>query len=105
MSVGKPESRAGDRLARRVKAAGGVRWKFASPAVNGVPDRVVILGGHTVFVETKAPGGKPTKLQRFRLKQIAKTGGRAEVLDSISAVDQFVGKLRADARTKRSEEL
>jgi hypothetical protein len=101
MFVGKPESRVEDHLVRQVKAAGGLCWKFSAPAINGVPDRVVVLNGHTVFVETKARGGKPTKLQRFRLEQIVKAGGRAEVLDSRPAVDDFVEGLRADARTKQ----
>ncbi|MDR0592593.1 MAG: VRR-NUC domain-containing protein [Bifidobacteriaceae bacterium] len=84
---------------RQVRAAGGLCWKFSSPATSGVPDRVVVLNGRTVFVETKAAGRKLAKLQRVRLEQIVKAGGEALVLDSRSSVDVFVEKLCADART------
>lgn len=38
-------------------------WKFLSPAQRGVPDRIFFKGGSLKFVEFKAPGKRPTKLQ------------------------------------------
>lgn len=62
-------------LRDRVKEMGGKAYKFVSPGNDGVPDRLVCLpGGRTVFVETKRPGEKPTKLQRNRHKELRKMG-------------------------------
>lgn len=38
-------------------------YKFSSPAQRGVPDRIFLKGGALKFVEFKAPGKRPTKLQ------------------------------------------
>lgn len=52
------------RLVAAVKAAGGWCPKFISPGTAGMPDRIVLMpGGHLGFVEVKAPGQKPRKLQ------------------------------------------
>jgi hypothetical protein len=37
--------------------------KFTSPCNRGVPDRILFFKGKTAFLELKAPGCKPTKLQ------------------------------------------
>jgi hypothetical protein len=97
--VGKPERRVEDYLVRQVNAAGGLCWKFVSPALAGVPDRIVILNGVVVFVEVKTPGGKPTKLQMFRLKQIIDAGGLARVIDSREGVDELIDALNAGTQS------
>ena len=45
-------------LVQRVKAQGGMAYKFASVAHRGVADRVVCLPGQTWFVELKTTGGR-----------------------------------------------
>ena len=45
------------------KAAGWLVFKFVSPAQRGVPDRIFIRDSRVVFIEFKAPGARPTKLQ------------------------------------------
>ena len=80
-------------LAMRVKEAGGLCWKFSSPNLRGVPDRVVILTlGRFCWVELKAPGKLPNVLQLRRHAELRARGHRVEVLDSIEAVDAFVGE-------------
>ena len=50
-------------LVKRVKALGGVAYKFTSPAHRGVADRVVCLpDGSTWFVELKTKGGRLSEL-------------------------------------------
>lgn len=62
-------------LRDRVKALGGIAYKFTSPGNNGVPDRLVLLpGGRVVFVETKAPGKTSTPLQGRQQERIRKLG-------------------------------
>jgi len=55
------------KLVREVKRRGGRAYKFISPGLNGVPDRLVLLpGGNIGFVEVKAPGKKmrPNQIKR-----------------------------------------
>jgi hypothetical protein len=40
----------------------------------GFPDLLIVTEYATFFIEAKAPGGKPTKLQRAKLIEIKKAG-------------------------------
>ena len=54
-------------LVREVKKRGGRAYKFISPGINGMPDRLVLmLGGKAGFVEVKAPGKsmRPNQIKR-----------------------------------------
>lgn len=78
-------------LRDRVKAMGGKAYKFVSPGNDGVPDRLVCLpGGEVAFVELKAPGKKPTRLQERQIERLDYLGFTTFVLDSCEAVDQFI---------------
>lgn len=78
-------------LRKRVIAAGGLCWKFTSPNLRGVPDRVVLLpGGYTVWTELKAPGQLPRPAQQRRHTELWARGHRVVVLDSIESVDRFI---------------
>jgi hypothetical protein len=56
-----------------------------------VPDRIVLLpGNRTFFVELKAPGKKPTELQKAQAQKIGITGHIVTVIDSKDGVDQFI---------------
>lgn len=90
--MGKAEEFIEGYLVKQVKAAGGLCFKFTS-GVAGVPDRIVILQGSTVFVETKAPGGTPRKLQRVRMAQMAEAGADVRVIDTRPQVDELIREL------------
>lgn len=78
-------------LRDQVRALGGKAYKFVSPGNAGVPDRLVCFpGGRAVFAELKAPGGKLIALQQARCRELARLGHTVIVLDSKSAVDDFV---------------
>lgn len=65
-----------------VKNAGGIAPKFVSPGMDGMPDRLVLMpGGHIAFVEVKAPGQKPRKLQARRHVILRNLGFKVYVLD------------------------
>ena len=68
--------------------------KFISPSNNGVPDRLLIGHDHTFFVETKAPGGVPRKLQTQVIKRMQKHGAIVFVADTKSKIDTLFEKLR-----------
>lgn len=83
-------------LADRTKELGGRALKFVSPGCAGVPDRLVLLpGGRSGFLELKAPGGKPRKEQKHRIRQLQQLGCLADVADSREAVDRFLNTLSA----------
>ena len=70
------------KLVRAVKAAGGICPKWVSPGTNGMPDRIMLLpGGRIAFVEVKAPGEEPRKLQLHRHEQLRLLGFQVYVLD------------------------
>lgn len=83
-----------DYLRNRVKASGGIAYKFTSPGNAGVPDRLVLIpGGRVVFVELKAPGKKPTALQKLQQKRIVSLGCEVLVIDSKEKVDEFIKEM------------
>lgn len=65
------------------KAAGWLAYKFVSPAQRGVPDRIFIKGGRIVFIEFKALGAKPTKLQWRMIERLRAQGCEVFVCDSV----------------------
>jgi len=78
-------------LRDQVKAIGGRAYKFESPGNDGVPDRLVLLpGGRVVFVELKAPGKKPTRLQELQMGRIRGLGNDVRMIDSKPKVDEFI---------------
>lgn len=78
-------------LRDQVRKIGGKAYKFISPGNAGVPDRLVILpGGDLFFVELKAPGGKTTKLQDKRIKEIAMLGRVVFIADSKEEIDRIL---------------
>lgn len=85
------ESKIEAHLRRRAENAGGKCWKFVSPQLKGVPDRVLMLPGARLwFVELKAPKNEPGTSQTRRHKELWALGQKVLVLDSIEAVDQFM---------------
>lgn len=77
-------------LCDRVKSLGGTCEKFTSPSRRGVPDRLITLpGGRIVFVELKAPGKKPTKLQLKDHERRRALGCEVLVIDSLEAANAF----------------
>lgn len=73
----------------------GVAFKFVSPGFNGVPDRIILVPmGRIYFVETKAPGGKLRKLQRYVNDLIKDLGFKVMLLDSKEKIDFFISEVR-----------
>ncbi|MFZ5645798.1 MAG: VRR-NUC domain-containing protein [Bacillota bacterium] len=78
-------------LRDEVKAIGGRAYKFVSPGNSGVPDRLVCLpGGIKIFVETKAPGKKPTPKQKAEQARLIRLGNLVFNIDNKPDVDEFI---------------
>jgi len=78
-------------LVKRVKALGGVAYKFTSPAHRGVADRVVCLpDGQTWFVEVKTDGGRLSPLQKVFAADMARMNQKYACLWSKEHVDEWL---------------
>lgn len=83
------------KLIDAIKAQGGVCWKFVSPGTAGVPDRIILMPmGRIAFVEVKAPGESPRKLQLARHRLLRRLGFKTFVLDN----PEQIGGILDDAR-------
>lgn len=83
-------------LAKAVRKLGGLCWKFTSPGVVGVPDRLCLLhDGKIAFVEVKRPGEVLRPIQAKRKKQLEDLGFRVFVLDSKEDVEVVIDEIRS----------
>lgn len=61
---------------------GGVAFKWESPGVAGVPDRILLLpGGRMFLVELKRPGGRPRPIQKAMHARLERLGFPVHVVD------------------------
>ena len=65
------------------KGNGWLGFKFSSPQQRGVPDRLYIKDGSTVYVEFKAPGKLPTKYQLHTIAKMQAKGATVHVIDDL----------------------
>jgi Holliday junction resolvase len=65
------------------KAQGCLVLKLAGPNQKGQPDRMFIKSGQVLFIEFKAPGKLPTKLQEKWIKDLRLENMPAFCCDSI----------------------
>lgn len=82
-------------LTQKIKNMGGLCWKFVSPGIVGVPDRICILDGRVVFVEVKTTGRKPRPNQQRRIQQLRDQGIPVFVVDGMSGVEEVLHALSA----------
>lgn len=83
------------KLRQAAEASGGRAYKFISPGVLGVPDRIVVLpGGVVCFVEVKAPGEKPRPSQRHVLRQLYRIGASVATVDNETTAGRLIDMMR-----------
>lgn len=83
-------------LKKQVELMGGKAYKFVSPGVRGVPDRIVIIpGGHIYFIELKASGKKLRPLQKVIHNQLKNLRCDVRVIDTKEKVDEFIDEVEA----------
>ena len=81
------------KLTEEVKKLNGMCLKQTSLA--GIPDRLVLMpGGKIAFVELKAPGEKPRKLQQVRIKQLRKMGFMCFVVDGLEMISNVLDSIK-----------
>jgi hypothetical protein len=84
------------KLMAAVKDMGGIAFKFTTPGINGVPDRLVLLPhGKLVFIELKAPGKKMRPLQVRRKRQLERLGFLVYCIDSIEQIGGMLDEIQS----------
>jgi hypothetical protein len=82
------------KLVTETKSRGGLCEKWNS-GTSGWPDRIILLpDGKVGFVEVKAPGGKPRKLQTHRHEQISALGFKVYVLDGVEQIGGILDEIQ-----------
>ena len=91
-----PEGKIEAYLHKRVNETGGEWRRLQWIGRNGAPDDIVWWpDGIIVFVEVKAPGEKPRKIQLYEHRKMRETGLQVYVIDTEEAVDSMIAKLRS----------
>ena len=90
------ESRIEKLLINEVKKLNGLCFKCSSVGFNGLPDRMVLYQGKLYFVELKAPGEKPRKIQLHVHNLIRQQGFEVRIIDSLEDVEAFVKEIGGD---------
>lgn len=80
-------------LVDKVKAMGGLAFKWVSPGADGVPDRIIIWpGGIVHFIEVKEHT-HVRAIQRFRLNELRKKGCTVMVLKGKEEVNEYINTM------------
>lgn len=88
------EKRIENMLVRAVQNRGGLAIKLTNTGIAGLPDRLVLIkGGHVAFVEVKAKGQKPRKLQLVRIRELRNLGFPVYVLDDETRIGGIIDEI------------
>lgn len=93
--MGKPEGRIENHLKQIAEDTGFLYFKFTSPGRAGVPDRILIGNGHILFIELKAPGEEPRKLQEITIRNMRNQGADVRVIDSKQDCNRLIDRMKA----------
>ncbi len=77
------ESKIEKEVCEYARTLGWTVYKFVSPGLRGVPDRMFLRDGVSIFIEFKASGKKPSKIQFKRIKELNEIGFYACWIDSV----------------------
>lgn len=68
----------------KLESEGNYVIKLIQTNKNGIPDLLVLPPScGAFFIEVKRPGGKPSKLQEYRMKELSNHGIECTVKDSV----------------------
>lgn len=82
-------------LKDKVKALGGLSFKFVSPSRRGAPDQLIQIEGDTLYVEVKTYKGELSELQKRFHFRLRRHGAAVFTVYGHSGVDDFAYKILA----------
>lgn len=100
----KPEETVETYLCRQAEKLGFLCYKFTSPGQAGVPDRMLVGYGMTFFIETKAPGEKPRKLQEYVISKMQNHGALVFVADNKKTIDNILSDIINKANSNKKHQ-
>lgn len=80
-------------LVKRVQELGGRSYKWRSPNMRGVPDRILFINQQTWFIELKRPKGARSRLQAKFVIDTEPYNINYAVLDNIESVNELLDKI------------
>ena len=82
-------------LGKRMKELRAICWKFVSPGLVGVPDRMIVHKGEVIFIELKnGSEGSLSKMQRVRHKELKDAGATVMIIRDKAEVDILAEKMK-----------
>lgn len=91
------ESEIERKLCRGISQLGGLCYKFTSPNLPGVPDRIVILpGGRVIFVELKAETGRLANIQKWVIDEMRQRDADVRVVRGWEEAKAFLAECREE---------
>lgn len=79
------------KLVESIEETGGLCIKFGGIFQVGLPDRICLLPqGNIIFVELKAPGKKPRRIQAFMHNKLRQLGFDTRVIDSPKQIEDML---------------
>ena len=103
--MGKPEGIVENYMRETAEKMGFLFYKFQSPSQNGVPDRVVIGYGHTIFVELKkSEKEEPRPLQKAVINRMIDHGAEVFVIGTKDDAYRLL-KAYADGKPPKPKKL
>ena len=83
------------RLGAGIKRLGGLYYKFVSPNLPGVPDRIVVMpGGRVIFVELKTETGRLANIQKWVISEMRERGADVRVVKGWNEAKALLEELK-----------
>jgi hypothetical protein len=93
MVMGVRENRVEKYLDQCVRAIDGLTRKWVSPGVDGVPDRIVVVGGVVWMVEVKTSDGVLSDCQKREHIRLKDAGANVMTVYGHAGVDEFIARV------------
>lgn len=90
-----PEGIVEKHFLKRSTELGFMCLKFTAPGTVGVPDRLLIGEGRTIYFEIKAPGEEPERHQVELIQTMRAHGALVYLADTKELVDELLTELAA----------
>lgn len=80
-------------LVLECRSRGWICWKFSSPNMRGVPDRLIVSPGGVFFAEVKGSTGRLTKLQNKTIADLQRQLAEVWVVRSREDVQSLMREI------------